>query len=98
VVSLETAQQICLRQKKPGAPESAYQPTTFRPAQGARPCAEKTISRSVFTSEGGGDWQCRLSRYLIEAGYELAHKTAEMRQDAAALAALTDHHDDAAAI
>jgi alpha-ketoglutarate-dependent taurine dioxygenase len=93
VVSLETAHNL-LRQQNPELLKRLYQPYHFDRQREHDPAAEKAISRPVFTSEGGR-LQCRLSRYLIEQGYELAHEPLD-EPGRAALDALTAIIDDAA--
>jgi alpha-ketoglutarate-dependent taurine dioxygenase len=93
VVSLETAHDLLL-ERHPDLLRRLYRPYRFDRQREHAADAEKTISRPVFTLKGGR-LASRLSRYLIEQGYELAGERID-GEGAAALDALTAIIDDPA--
>jgi alpha-ketoglutarate-dependent taurine dioxygenase len=93
VVSLETAHNR-LRQHHPEVLTRLYQPFHFDRQREHAPDAQMTISRPVFAMEGGS-LKSRLSRYLIEQGYELAGEPMD-RAGVTALDALAAIIDDPA--
>ena len=91
VVSMETVHNRLLA-SAPDLLQRLYQPFHFDRQREHAPDADKTISRPVFTLENGSP-KARLSRYLIEQGYEMAGE--EMgSEDRAALQALSEVIDD----
>jgi len=82
VVSLETAHDLMLERHKEHL-QRLYQPYRFDRQREHAPDAEMTISRPVFSIEGGR-LKARLSRHLIVQGHELAGEPL----DPAGLAAL----------
>ena len=93
VVSLETAHNR-MRERHPELLRRLYQPFHFDRQREHAPGAEMTISRPVFTLEKGR-LKSRLSRYLIEQGYELVGEPLD-QTGLAALDALTNIIDDPA--
>ena len=93
VVSFETAHNL-MQERHPKLLERLYRPYHFDRQREHAPGAEMTISRPVFALEGGR-LKCRLSRYLIEQGHDLAGECLD-ELGRAALAALTTIIDDPA--
>ena len=93
VVSLETAQNL-MQKRHPELLKRLYQPYRFDRQREHAPDGEMTISRPVFMMEGGR-LKSRLSRYLIEQGYQLAGEALDP-MGLAALDALTAIIDDPA--
>jgi alpha-ketoglutarate-dependent taurine dioxygenase len=93
VVSLETAHNR-MRERHGELLERLYEPFHFDRQREHAPDAEKTISRPVFVLDGGS-LKSRLSRYLIEQGYELVGQPLD-QAGLAALNALTAIIDDPA--
>jgi alpha-ketoglutarate-dependent taurine dioxygenase len=87
VVSLETAHNL-MRERHPELLSRLYQPYHFDRQREHAPAAAMTISRPVFALEGGR-LKSRLSRYLIEQGYDLAGEALD-KTGLAALDGLTD--------
>jgi alpha-ketoglutarate-dependent taurine dioxygenase len=91
VVSLESAHNL-LDARYPQLLERLYRPYHFDRQREHAPGAAMTIQRPVFTIEGGR-LKARLSRYLMEQGYELAREQLD-KEGIAALDALTGVIDD----
>jgi alpha-ketoglutarate-dependent taurine dioxygenase len=93
VVSLETAHNLML-ERHPNLLRRLYRPYRFDRQREHAPDADKTISRPVFALNDDR-LASRLSRYLIDQGYELAGERID-GEGAAALDALTAIIDDPA--
>ena len=93
IVSMETVHNRLLNEA-PDQLRRLYQPFHFDRQREHAPDDDKTIAQPVFSLENGVT-KARLSRYLIEQGYELAG--AEMGEaERTALQALSDVIDDPA--
>jgi alpha-ketoglutarate-dependent taurine dioxygenase len=91
VVSFETAHNL-MQERHPELLERLFRPYRFDRQREHAAGAEMTISRPVFALEGGR-LKSRLSRYLIEQGYDLAGERLD-ELGRAALDALTAIIDD----
>ncbi len=91
VISMEAVHNR-LQAQTPELLRRLYQPFHFDRQREHAPDADKTISRPVFTLENGSP-KARLSRYLIEQGYQLAGVEIDS-EERAALQALSEVIDD----